>query len=249
MIEHQALQPFRRAGLGALLALGSPLGWILLEAAFGGTPVQNLRTNPGVYVYMTLGTVLVFTGFGFYVGRNENKLALLAIRDPLTGLYNARFFHERVYEAYAAAGRNQRPVALVQIDLDFFKKVNDDWGHSVGNDVLRTVGLALTRSSRIGETVARVGGEEFCVILEGANEDSAMLAAGRFHDAIGSTGTAGPREELKITASLGVACSKDVEGDAWALYQAADQALYDAKRRGRNQVRRYTEVIARRNGD
>lgn len=243
MIEHQSLQPFRRAGLGALLSLGSPLGWMLVEGLLGGSPLQSLRTYPGVYVYMTVGTMLVFTGFGFYVGRNENKLALLAIRDPLTGLYNNRFFQERVYEAFAAGVRNQRPISLVQIDLDFFKRVNDQWGHPVGNDVLRTVGSALTRSSRVGETVARVGGEEFCVILEGADENAGVQAARRFHNAISRASTAGPQGPLLVTASMGVACSQQVEGDAWALYQAADRALYQAKRSGRDQICRFSEWI------
>lgn len=243
MIEHQALQPFRRAGLGALLSLGSPLGWILVEGLFGGNPMQSLRTYPGVYVYMTVGTMLVFTGFGYYVGRNENKLALLAIRDPLTGLYNNRFFQERVYEAFAASVRNQRPLSLVQIDLDFFKRVNDEWGHPVGNDVLRTVANALTRSSRVDESVARVGGEEFCVILEGADENAAVLAASRFHNAINRASTPGPDGPLLITASMGVACSQNVEGDAWDLYQSADRALYRAKQQGRDQICRYTTIV------
>lgn len=242
IIEHQPRQPFRRAGLGALLSLGSPLGWILVEALLGGNPLHSLRTYPGVYVYMTVGTMLVFTGFGFYVGRNENKLALLAIRDPLTGLYNNRFFQERVYEAFAAGKRNQRPLTLVQIDLDYFKRVNDEWGHPVGNDVLRTVGAALTRSSRVDETVARVGGEEFCVILEGADENAGVLAARRFHDAIRRTPTAGPKGPLAVTASMGVACSRQVEGDAGDLYQASDQALYRAKQAGRDQICRFSEA-------
>lgn len=245
MLEHTPRQPLRRAALGAALSLGSPLGWIVIETLVGRDPAASFHADPGVYLYMTLGTMGVFTAFGYYVGLNENKLALLAIRDSLTGLYNPRFFHERLHEAFATARRMSLPLAVLQIDLDHFKQVNDTRGHQAGDLVLQAVGRQLAESSREGETVARVGGEEFSVILEGTDEDGAVLAAQRFLDALRGLEISAPGgDPLRVTASVGAASSADLEGDAWHLHGAADQAMYAAKKAGRNRICRHTEITA-----
>ncbi len=246
MVESSPQQPRRRAALGAALSLGSPFGWIIIETLLGRDAAAGFHADPGVYLYMTLGTMFVFTVFGYYVGLNENKLALMAIRDSLTGLYNPRFFHERLGEAFATARRMSLPLAVLQIDLDHFKQINDTRGHPAGDCVLQAVGQTLASSSREGETVARVGGEEFAVILEGTDEAGAVLAAQRFLAALRDLEIPAPGgTPIGITASIGAASSSDLEGDAWQLHGAADQAMYAAKKGGRNRICRYTEVAGR----
>lgn len=229
--------PLERAALGAVLSFGSPLGWMALEWLGGTSPAAAWADHPGVYTYMGLGTLVVFALFGYAMGVQERKLLHLSIRDSLTGLYNGRFFHERLPAAYAQAARERRPLSLVQIDLDHFKQVNDQYGHRMGDQVLRAFGEVLAQSIRRGETAARVGGEEFCVILEGADIAAAHHAAERFMAAVREMRVpAGGGQELRMTASFGVASSELDGEDEWSLYNAADSALYAAKQAGRNRV-------------
>ena len=172
--------------------------------------------------------------------RRTNDLVLeLASKDSLTGIANRRAFDERIVAEWNRSGRENRPLSLLTIDVDHFKKFNDRYGHIVGDACLREVATALSRSARRGgDLVARIGGEEFALLLPNVDLDDAARVAEAMRAEI---------ENLRIehfdsaggvvTASIGVATARPVKGgDFQTLINWADAALYRAKRAGRNRV-------------
>jgi len=162
-----------------------------------------------------------------------------AIRDPLTNLYNRRFLHDYLSRELVRAERERIRVAVIMIDLDHFKRVNDTAGHSAGDEVLVQVAALLKRHIRGSDIACRFGGEEFTLVLPNATPQSARSRAEAICSAV--------REEsgrlLGVTASLGVAIFPDSTREPEALLRAADQALYQAKGRGRNQVRVFSRGL------
>ncbi len=175
--------------------------------------------------------------------RNDLGHALeLALIDPLTGLYNQRYLM-RDLAARLAPGRDAT-VALVMIDVDHFKTVNDRWGHPVGDRALRLVAEALRGRVRLADSVARYGGEEFAVVMPGASLAEAQTAAERLRAAVETMGFMPDGvTPYPLTISLGVA-THPAGGSAEQLIAAADGALYEAKRGGRNRVETAAEVGA-----
>ncbi len=164
--------------------------------------------------------------------RHEEELKRLATQDPLTGLANHRVFHERLHAEIARARRQDLPLSVAILDLDHFKQVNDRHGHLVGDEVLRDAGRRLAAIVREGETLARVGGEEFAWILAGLGEDGAYAAVERARQVIGEIPFV---EAGTVTMSAGVAELEPDDAPA-EIYSRADQALYRAKQNGRNQT-------------
>jgi len=160
----------------------------------------------------------------------------LAATDDLTGLANQRAFRERLETEVARAARNRRPLALALIDLDHFKRVNDEHGHHVGDQTLTLVAATLAREARRGELVARVGGEEFAWIVPEADSAHAAIAVERARSALEATDFPAVG---RLTASAGVADLAVAGDDPDLLYRLADTALYRAKRAGRNLVADY----------
>ena len=157
-----------------------------------------------------------------------------ATTDPVTGLANHRTFQERLAERLAATGRDGRGCGLVLLDLDHFKRVNDAFGHPAGDGVLKEVGRRLESVVRGHELAARIGGEEFALVLETEDEEAVIAAAERARRVIGDTPFA---DVGRVTASAGavmVSGATAVSPDG--LIEAADRALYAAKRAGRDQV-------------
>jgi len=157
--------------------------------------------------------------------------------DSLTGLYNHRFFQDRLTEEIRRSERYERSLSLLLMDIDHFKEVNDTHGHPAGDSVLRVVSRLLLESSRVEDIVARYGGEEFAVILPETTSAGAEIFASRVQRDFESSRIVErelPRG-IKITVSIGVADSKRGCTSA-ALLEAADQALYRAKREGRNRI-------------
>jgi diguanylate cyclase (GGDEF)-like protein len=234
-----------RALQGMAMAAGAPLGWLLIERIRGAAPAANVAAQPGLYVYMLVGTMVVFGVFGFLLGEHEDRLQRinrelehLSVTDAITGLRNARYFHARLHEEHAEQARSGEPLALVIVDLDHFKRVNDEYGHPVGDDVLANAASAIAAVTRQGETAARVGGEEFGLLLPGSDAAAARDAAERVRAAIAAVDTRLPDgSAVRVTASAGVA-STAILPDATQrqLYRAADEALYAAKAAGRNRT-------------
>lgn len=161
-------------------------------------------------------------------------LQTLSVTDGLTQLFNHRFFQDRLREEFRRAQRYDDPLALVIVDLDHFKAINDTWGHPVGDQVLRDVGAALRRSVRETDVVCRYGGEEFCAILPKTHLAGAITVAERIWRELGNS-RVGPG--LRVTGSLGV-CGFPGRGITTPeqLLHAADEALYRAKTEGRNRI-------------
>lgn len=170
-----------------------------------------------------------------------SELQRLATTDPTTGVFTRRYFEERLEAECQAAERYNRALSLLMVDIDHFKRVNDRYGHQMGDHVLREIANILHASVRGTDTVARYGGEEFTIILietQKEGEDGAIAAAERIRHSIASDPivTIGRNSPVTVTVSIGVA---NYPADAVypkALVEAADQALYYAKRSGRNQV-------------
>jgi diguanylate cyclase (GGDEF)-like protein/PAS domain S-box-containing protein len=164
----------------------------------------------------------------------------MAAVDPLTGLANHRTFHERLNAEVDRARRSGRGVALVLMDLDHFKRVNDHHGHQTGDQVLAHAARVFRDETRSGELIARVGGEEFAMILPDADGEEALRAAERVRRAVAATEFPAVG---RMTISAGV-CDLGQAEDADALYRLADGALYWAKHRGRDRVVRYSPDAA-----
>ncbi len=161
-----------------------------------------------------------------------NRLRAEADRDYLTGLSNRRRFRKALGHEVERWRRYQVPCALLLLDIDHLKKINDAHGHSMGDRAIRAVAEAMTAHSRDNDTAARLGGEEFALLLAGADCEKAVAAAERLRLAV----AAQPLDEAGlITISLGVAaCPSHAQAER-TLYAASDEALYRAKREGRNQ--------------
>jgi diguanylate cyclase (GGDEF)-like protein len=159
------------------------------------------------------------------------RIRAAATTDGLTKVANRRTFDESLAKAISAANTRAVPFALVLIDLDHFKKLNDRHGHLVGDDVLRGVAAALRTTCREGDLAARYGGEEFAAILSPAGPEDAMVVAERIRLAISDAETPVP-----VTASLGVALGPLHGSDPTTIIGAADAALYVSKEAGRNRV-------------
>ncbi|MEQ9092646.1 MAG: GGDEF domain-containing protein, partial [Miltoncostaeaceae bacterium] len=177
------------------------------------------------------------TALAISSSESRARLAALASTDPLTGLPNRRAFHDRLEADLARVRRTDEPLSLVVIDVDHFKRVNDNFGHETGDHVLVEFARRLRATARVGETVARVGGEEFAWIIPGCDGMDALRAVERARAEIARRPfpVAG-----RITASAGV-CDLDDAEDASELYRRADMALYWAKSSGRNRSFRFSQ--------
>jgi diguanylate cyclase len=159
------------------------------------------------------------------------KAKAMANTDPLTGLANRRSFDEHLAATFSAS----RSFCLILLDIDFFKRVNDTYGHPTGDLVIRTVAEILRRAIRAGTFAARTGGEEFAIALEGASDKEAMTIGERIRMAVEKTVVSKGEEKFSVTVSLGAAMSTNASA-ARLLYEAADGALYRSKSAGRNRL-------------
>ncbi|MHC1713647.1 MAG: diguanylate cyclase [Solidesulfovibrio sp.] len=162
------------------------------------------------------------------------KLRETSIRDPLTSLYNRRHFFETANTLHARLTRGQETMTLAMIDIDHFKKVNDTYGHAVGDEVLRHVAQGLNNRFRGNDIVARLGGEEFCVLAMGMEGRQAMAVFNDLRNSIERSKAKAGRATVGVTISIGI-CDTP-KGSVDAMLAAADAALYKAKRSGRNKV-------------
>jgi len=167
----------------------------------------------------------------------RDTLRNLSVRDPLTGLFNRRYMEESLQREIATAQRKNRPLAVVILDLDYFKKFNDTFGHETGDFLLREVGSLLSRKSRVGDIACRFGGEEFVLIYPEAEPEIAVQLAQQLREAIHGLHLQHFGRPLgQVSASLGLAFFPVHGNTADQLLRAADKALYVAKAAGRNRV-------------
>jgi diguanylate cyclase (GGDEF)-like protein len=191
------------------------------------------------------------TRVGLAYNRVRLQLASMVLTDPLTGCLNRRGFDQALAREVARALRAGSELALLALDLDHFKMINDTYGHLAGDDVLRAAGALLNQAARGGDVVARTGGEEFAVLLPDTDAAGAFQFATRLCDLVRAhpfaSGTNGGAP-VRITTSIGVvAGAPDPDGKFTALFSArADVALYAAKRSGRDRVRAWSASLDER---
>ncbi|MDB5848651.1 MAG: hypothetical protein JWP29_2403, partial [Rhodoferax sp.] len=200
---------------------GTAQGWSLVSArelAMDGAPV------------------LLFWAYDITTRKElEAELLQLAHTDSLTGVLNRRAFTERSAEAIAGARRQQRPLAVLMLDIDHFKQVNDGHGHAAGDLAIQRVAAVALRNLRALDLLGRLGGEEFGILLPETTAGEALATAERLRNAIAADLLVNDGSEIALTVSIGLSSLRPGE-DIQALYQRADQALYAAKRAGRNRV-------------
>jgi len=164
------------------------------------------------------------------------ELSRKAAFDGLTGLFNHECFQSTLKQEFIAARQHQQALGLLLIDIDHFKKFNDNWGHQVGDLVLREVAQLIKNSCRSSDVVARYGGEEMAVIMPATTAPFAYAAAERIRRAIDKHRVAHGDTELKVTISVGIAMLEPSTIDKDELIRRADEALYSSKEKGRNTI-------------
>ncbi len=232
------------------ILLGQRPGWVVTVLTMVGFIVgNNYLESPYSQSAMATGVLaMVYLGVSFhaYVDRSmsyfkrmrdyNNQLQDLASHDPLTRVFNAGAYYRACDQQIHASQRSNQPFAVLFIDLDHFKSINDTYGHAVGDDVLRTVAQTLRATVRRSDIVGRIGGEEFSVFLPNTQLHGAQQLAETLRVAIESIHIEVDGVRLKITASIGVAAKRFDQETMQAIQQHADQAMYEAKRGGRNRV-------------
>lgn len=230
---------------GGILGFGAPAAGfalrLLLNEKAAQAPLSDLLLNEYFYLYQLIGTCLVFSIVGFFAGRRTENLQRaeqfyrqLAEHDELTGLANARAFQGRYVRTVARARRHGEPMSLLLIDVDQLKLINDRYGHAAGSEALRRTGRALQSAKREDDLAARWGGDEFALVMEGADETAAVRVANAILDALRSQRL--PDDQQPLTVTIGVATSRG-EASAEALFDAADRALYEGKEKGRDRLK------------
>jgi len=197
---------------------------------------DRARRWQGVAIASSLLALVLIASYAWRQVLRARRLQDLSLTDELTGLPNRRHILAYASEQLALARRLNDPVSLIVLDLDHFKRVNDEHGHAGGDAVLRGVATLLLDALRTGNRVGRLGGEEFLVVVPHADVDSARALAERVRTRIATTRIAFGSGALAITASLGVVTSPPTHGSVDALLAIADAALYEAKHAGRDRV-------------
>ncbi|PWB61357.1 MAG: GGDEF domain-containing protein [Bradyrhizobiaceae bacterium] len=220
---------------GALFLLRSPL-----SAAWSAVPAEAALSSAWITVLsveallMTIATAFILLAMA--KERNELPHKTAAQIDPLTGLFNRRAFLEQgeaLRRRQVAAGR---PVAILLVDLDHFKSINDRFGHQLGDRVLQVFARTARANLRMSDLVGRLGGEEFIVLVADAERSNAYLVADRIRTAFMADAAVVDGVRVQATLSAGVSVIVDPDQDLSALFTQADRALYRAKARGRNRV-------------
>lgn len=215
---------------GLVLFVGSH--WDLSAPEFANDPAGELKVSAQVGRVVILGAA---AGLATATVVRMRRLALLSTRDSMTGLVNRRFLDERLQEACGHWERERVPIALVLIDVDHFKRFNDRHGHAAGDVALRSLAIVLRECFRASDTVARFGGEEFAVLMEGASRETVYERCEQLRHQLAETPIP-TVDDARLTISAGVAVGPDDGERPIDLVRAADERLYAAKASGRDRV-------------
>jgi diguanylate cyclase (GGDEF)-like protein len=190
------------------------------------------KALPGGGRLLTYGDVSELT-------RQAEQLERLATVDGMTGLYNRRHFLALAETEWTRSKRYSRPLALLMLDIDLFKSVNDRYGHDTGDEVIKSVADVLKTKKRASDVAGRLGGEEFALLLPEATLNNACAAAERLRQVIADRAITVKENRISITISIGASIAQGEMNGVADLIKQADVALYEAKRSGRNRVCRF----------
>ncbi|HEV2201756.1 MAG TPA: GGDEF domain-containing protein [Bryobacteraceae bacterium] len=224
-----------------LMAHGQPIGLLHVNGSVNrtadddGVDAQNVKTQ---YTRLLTETVSEQLAMALANLRLREALRAQAIRDPLTSLFNRRYMEESLRLEIRKAQRMRGSLGCIMVDIDYFKKYNDTWGHAAGDTLLRELAIFLQNQVRTSDIVCRYGGEEFTLILPDASLEVATQRAEQIRGQVSQLRIEGHGDgHASVSLSLGVACYPDHGLETEAVLRAADRGLYEAKRGGRNQVR------------
>jgi diguanylate cyclase (GGDEF)-like protein len=241
---NQFLKEQSRENIGPLPRgfMGAPM--VIKEKVIGALVTQNLDED-GFFNLEDFGlfsTIASQVAVGFENVRLFSRLDIFAKTDALTGLFNRRYFHQLSESAFEQAIRQRTPLAVIMLDIDHFKNINDTFGHLIGDLVLQKVAGACRAALRETDLIGRYGGEEFAIILPGTQINEAKTIAERIRQSIEMMEISTSIGEVSTTASLGVVTIYHSGLSSMEkMLDASDKALYQAKDRGRNCVRVYQE--------
>jgi diguanylate cyclase (GGDEF)-like protein len=226
--EHAAVQ--REGGKIVLVDLGSTNGTYC-----NGVRVPRRELADGDKISIGAATILKFTYQDHLDEHYQKQLFESALRDGLTNTFNRRYFLDRLHGELRFAVRHGKPLALLFVDIDHFKKLNDTYGHQAGDQVLAAVARVMMTTIRAEDVLARYGGEEFTVICREIELGGAEALAKRLVAAVGERPFEFGGQQIPVTISVGAAVDYG-RSETQALIAAADGAMYEAKRSGRNRV-------------
>lgn len=212
-------------------ALVIGMDWFGLNQANTGFVLRLILVN---HILLATATTLALPLLAFT--HSEQRLRVMAERDGLTGLYNRRSLFREGIRAFDSATRSQTQLAVLMLDLDHFKQVNDRWGHAAGDHALRLVARTLKNELRDDDIIGRVGGEEFAMVLRITGDDDVRIITRRLLDTIATNGQEIDGLPLYISASIGGVEKADHHKTFADMMIEADAALYNAKDKGRNRA-------------
>jgi diguanylate cyclase (GGDEF)-like protein len=233
------------------------ISFLVLAGVFMGRVVAAIFAPAEIFtqhIFPAITPRLFFVGsmmqmcltFGFVLMMNYRlvtDLRVLAVRDPLTGILNRRSLEDEASYLLARCDRNNEVLTLMMIDVDFFKSVNDQYGHQTGDEVLKQLVGVVNATIRTGDYFARYGGEEFCVMLPLTTKEEALVLAERLRQRYAETPFQVDARNIHSTISIGLTDTRQTGIEFRALVSAADQAMYQAKQAGRNRVEIYSAPV------
>ena len=216
--------------VGIALAIFSALECFFVAQARASDPyLASIYWNPLTRLAIYLPLVIITTRLRVALTREK----ALARTDPLTGAANTRTFHEQAELEVQRSRRTSRPLSIAYIDLDNFKDVNDQFGHLIGDEVLRIIVRTMQKNTRATDIVARLGGDEFALLLPETDAEGTVTSLRKLHAGIQ---TEMERKGWPVTTSIGAVTFRTPPDNVAALIQRADKRLYDAKENGKNRI-------------
>jgi two-component system cell cycle response regulator len=212
--------------------LGSANGTLV-----NGALIQQSALKDGDKIQLGSTTILKFTYHDYLDEVFQRQMYESALRDGLTKVFNKKYFTDYLEKEFAYAARHSSPLALIFLDIDYFKRINDTHGHPAGDFVLSELSQLMATLVRTEDVLARFGGEEFTVLCRGTDLGGARIVAERLRKTVEAHTFAFGAKTIPVTISLGIAAIPDTAiADHSAFLAASDKALYEAKRTGRNRV-------------
>ena len=226
-----------------LLTVGSILLYIFVKTGLGPGIILVTLVSYGLVNFLGL----LISARLYWARRKEYrshlaeqaaqaKIARLAMQDDLTGIANRRHFYRQAEAEFAHYQRAKQPLALLMLDLDHFKRINDQYGHGVGDAVLIRFAQYVLTQIRLEDLLGRVGGEEFAILLRDATISQAVAIAERIREGVALLPIFGGDDADRFTVSIGIATADEADASFDVLFGRADKALYRAKQEGRNRV-------------